>query len=324
MSMDKLQAMQVFTRVVDTNSFTRAADSLDLPKGSVTRLIKDLEAFLDTRLLNRTTRSLSLTAAGAAYYERCARILADIDEAEASFTDTPRSPKGKLRVDMAGSIGLLIVVPALAEFRARYPDIELTLGFGDRLVDLVQEGIDCALRIGPLDDSTLVARRVGVFRLLTAASPGYIAAFGTPRLPHELDGHTAVNYFSSRTGRMVNMNFQVAGEAFNIKVPSTLAANDGEAHLQCGLKGFGLIQIPRVLAQPYLERGELVEVLADWSPAPLPISAVFPHNRHLSPQVRAFVNWVAELFERCAPVRHVVAAPGATAPDAPARLAGAG
>ncbi|MCY0852477.1 LysR family transcriptional regulator [Cupriavidus sp. D39] len=306
--MDKLQAMQVFTRVVETSSFTRAADSMDLPKGSVTRLIKELEAYLDTRLLNRTTRSLSVTSAGAAYYEQCARILAEIDEAEASFTDAPRAPKGKLRVDMASSIGRLIVVPALDEFRAKYPEIELTLGFGDRLVDLVQEGIDCTLRIGNLDDSTLVARRVGVFRLLTAASPGYIREFGAPKSPHVLERHRAVNYFSSRTGRMINMNFQMAGEAMNVKVPSTLAANDGDAHLQCGLKGFGLIQIPRILAQPHLDSGELVEVLSEWNPASLPISAVFPQSRHLSPQVRAFVNWVAEIFERCTLLRN--SAPG--------------
>ncbi|WP_420998401.1 LysR substrate-binding domain-containing protein [Cupriavidus sp. 30B13] len=301
--MDKLQAMRVFTRVVETNSFSRAAESMDLPKGSVTRLIKELEAYLDTRLLNRNTRSLSLTSGGAAYYEQCARILAEIDEAEAPFTEAPRAPKGKLRVDMPSSVGRLIVVPALDEFRAKYPDVDLTLGFGDRLVDLVHEGIDCTLRIGNLGDSTLVARRVGLFHLLTAASPGYIREFGVPKSPHLLEGHRAVNYFSSRTGRMINMNFQMAGEAITVKVPSTLAANDGDAHLLCGLKGFGLIQIPRILAQPHLDNGELVEVLSDWNPAPLPISAVFPQSRHLSPQVRAFVTWVSETFERCTSLR---------------------
>ncbi|WP_420992174.1 LysR family transcriptional regulator [Cupriavidus sp. 30B13] len=311
--MDKLQAMQVFTRVVETNSFSRAADSLGMPKGSVTRHVKELEAFLDARLLNRTTRSLSLTSAGAAYYERCARILAEIDEAEASFTDAPRSPKGKLRVDMSGSIGRLIVVQALDEFHAKYPDIELTLGFGDRLVDLVQEGVDCALRIGHLEDSTLVARRIGLFHLVTAASPGYLERFGTPAALDDLQDHMAVNYFSSRTGRMVNMNFEAGGETVNIKVPSRLAANDGEAYLLCGMKGLGLIQISRVLAQPHLDRGELVEVLAPWRPAPMPISAVFPQNRHLSPQVRVFVDWVAEVFARCAAVRGDMPAPAAVA-----------
>ncbi|WP_454725264.1 MULTISPECIES: LysR substrate-binding domain-containing protein [Cupriavidus] len=313
--MDKLQAMQVFTRVVETSSFSRAADSLEMPKGSVTRHIKELEAFLDTRLLNRTTRSLSLTSAGAAYYERCARILAEIDEAEASFTDTPRSPKGKLRVDMSGSIGRLLVVQALDEFHAKYPDIDLTLGFGDRLVDLVQEGIDCALRIGHLEDSTLVARRIGLFHLVTAASPAYLERFGTPAALDDLQDHMAVNYFSSRTGRMVNMNFEAGGgDTVNIKVPSRLAANEGEAYLLCGLKGLGLIQISRVLAQPHLDRGELVEVLAPWRPAPMPISVVFPQNRHLPPQVRVFVDWVAEVFARCDAVRGDVPAPEPSAP----------
>jgi len=308
--MDKLHAMHVFTRVVDTNSFSRAADSLDMPRGSVTRVIQELEAFLKVRLMNRTTRSLSVTSEGAAYYERCVRILADVDAAEAEFAATRRVPRGKLRIDMSGSLGKPIVVPALGDFHARYPDIDLTLGFGDRLVDLVQEGIDCVIRIGALEDSSLVARRIGVYQLVTAASPEYLALHGVPRALESLGEHVAVNYFSSRVGRMVNLNFNVDGRAVNARAHSRLSANDGDALLQCGVMGLGLIQVPRVTAQPCLDRGELVEVLHDFRPAPLPISVVYPRNRHLSPQVRAFVDWTAELFGRRPEVQ----------PDVPAQV----
>lgn len=297
--MDKFQAMHVFTRIVETNSFSRASDSLEIPRGSVTRIIKELEAFLNVRLLNRTTRSLNLTSEGAAFYERCVRILAEVDEAESELAPHSRPPRGKLRVDMSGSIGKLLIVPALTDFHERYPDISITMGFGDRLVDLVQEGVDCVLRIGALEDSSLVARRIGQYHLVTAASPDYINRYGYPTSIEDLQEHFAVNYFSSRTGRMVNMNFHVDGSPLNVRLQSRLAANDGDAHLQCGLKGLGLIQVPRILAMPYLQRGELVEVLKEWSPEPLPISAVYPQSRHLSPQVRAFVDWVAEVFESC-------------------------
>lgn len=299
---DKLNAMQVFTRVVDANSFSRAAEALGMPNASVSTTIQALEAYLKIRLLNRTTRRLSLTPDGAAYYERCVRILADVEEAESSFTLSVKAPVGKLRVDMPGSIGRLIVVPALDEFQTRYPDIDLMLGFGDKPVDLVQEGVDCVIRVGELQDSTLVARRLGICEFVTAASPGYILRQGEPTSVDDLDEHVAVNYFSSRTGRVMNMDFLVNGKRIDIKMRSKLAANDADAYLNCGIKGLGLIQIPRLIADPHLANGELIEVLPDSKPLPLPVSAVYPTSRHLSPQVRVFVDWVAELFERNPPL----------------------
>lgn len=296
--MDKLQAMQVFTRVVDTNSFSGAADALHMTRSSVTTIIQGLEAYLKVRLLNRTTRRISLTPDGAAYYERCARILAEVEDSESSFSRAT-SPRGKLKVDMPGSIGRLLVVPALDDFHSRYPDIDLMLGVGDRAVDLIQDSVDCAIRIGPMQDSTLVARRVGVSEFITAASPEYLARNGTPSSLEELEAHTAVNYFSSRNGRIVEMDFVVDGKPVEIRMRSKLAANDGDAYLLCGLRGLGLVQVPHFLAMPHLESGELVEVLGKWRPSPFPISAVYPQNRHLSPQVRVFVEWVAELFENC-------------------------
>jgi LysR family transcriptional regulator for bpeEF and oprC len=291
--------MQVFTRVVDTNSFSRAADTLNLPRASVTTIIQNLEAHLNVRLLQRTTRRLNLTPDGAAYYERCVRILADIEEAEGSFSNNGKGPHGKLRVDMPGAIGRLIVMPQLCDFHTRYPDIELMMGFGDKPVDLIQEGVDCVIRVGTLQDSSLVARRIGVFQGVTVAAPQYLERNGTPKTIEDLQNHTAVNYFSSRTGRVMDMDFVVDDETIEVKMRGMIAVNDAEAYLSCGLKGVGIIQVPRFMALPYLRAGELVEVLPQWNPLPMPISAVYPHNRHLSPKVRVFVDWAAELFERC-------------------------
>jgi LysR family transcriptional regulator for bpeEF and oprC len=297
--MDRLQAMKVFTRVVETNSFSRAAETLELPRASVTVIVQQLEAHLKTRLLQRTTRRLNLTPDGAAYYERCVRILADIEETENSFAAGSRGPRGKLRVDMPGAIGRLIVMPQLDAFHVRYPDVELMLGFGDKPVDLIQDGVDCVIRVGTLQDSSLVARRIGVYQGVTVATPDYLERHGTPKTIEDLEQHVAVNYFRSSTGRLMDMTFVVDGEPVEVKMRGSIAVNDAEAYVATGLKGVGLIQAPRFMALPYLQSGELVEVLSQWKPLPLPISAVYPHSRHLSPAVRAFVDWVGELFERC-------------------------
>jgi LysR family transcriptional regulator, regulator for bpeEF and oprC len=297
--MDRLQAMQVFTRVVDTNSFTRAAETLDLPRASVTTIIQNLEAFLGTRLMHRTTRRLSLTPDGAAYYERCVRILADVEDTEASFQSGTKKPHGKLRIDMPGSIGRLLVIPALCEFHTRYPDIDLQLGLTDRPVDLVQEGVDCVVRIGALQDSSLVARRIGLFEGVTCAAPSYIERAGMPASLEDLENHKAVNYFSSRTGRILDWAFMVDGKEVEVKMKGMVSVNDADAYVTCGLEGFGLIQPALFMVLPHLQSGQLVEVLPELKPLPMPISAVYPHSRHLSPKVRVFVDWIAELFDRC-------------------------
>jgi LysR family transcriptional regulator for bpeEF and oprC len=297
--MDRFQAMQVFVRVVDANSFTRAADHLGLPRTTVTTIIQNLEKLLNVRLLNRTTRRLSLTPDGAAYYERCVRILADVEEAEAAFMDASRRPRGKLRIDTPAAIGRLILIPSLCEFHERYPDIELVIGMGDRPVDLVQEAVDCVIRVGELKDSSMVARRIGIFEGMTCAAPSYIESYGEPQTLEDLADHHAVHYFSSRTGRVIDWDFMVDGEAVEVKVPGVVSVNDSEAYMACGLQGFGLIQPPRFMALPYLQSGALKEILPAWKPKPMPISVVYPHNRHLSPKVRAFTDWAAEIFSRC-------------------------
>jgi LysR family transcriptional regulator for bpeEF and oprC len=297
--MDRFQAMQVFTRVVDANSFTLAADSLGLPRATVTTTIQNLERRLQVRLLNRTTRRLSLTPDGAAYYERCAGILADVEDAEAAFHDIARGPKGRLRIDVPSTIGRLILIPALCEFHSKYPDIELAIGLGDRPVDLVQEAVDCVIRVGDLRDSAMVAKRIGSFASVTCGAPRYLEKYGEPQTIEQLQNHHAVHYFSSRTGRTIDWSFVVDGVATDVKVKGSMSVNDAEAYVACGVQGFGLIQPARLMVLPYLESGELREVLSPWVPPPMPISVVYLHNRHLSPKVRVFVDWVSELFGRC-------------------------
>lgn len=297
--MDKFQAMKVFMRVAEANSFTRAADNLGIPRATVTTTVRNLEHALKVRLLNRTTRSVSLTHDGAAYYERCAGIIADLEETESAFRDVAKRPQGRLRIDVPSTIGRLILIPRLCEFRDRYPEVELVIGMGDRQVDLVREAVDCVIRVGELQDSTLVARRIGTTRAVNCASPDYLERHGTPTCIEDLQNHHAVGYFSSRTGRNFDWEFSVGGASVPIKVRSNVSVNDGEAYIACGLQGFGLIQPPRLLALPHLQSGALVEVLPHLSPTTMPISAAYMQNRHLSPKVRAFVDWVTALFQAC-------------------------
>lgn len=297
--MDRFQAMQIFVRVVDANSFTRAAEHLGVPRSTITTTIQKLERLLQVRLLNRTTRRISLTPDGAAYYSRCLQILADIEEAEASFRDVTRGPKGRLRVDVPPSIGRLILLPALCDFHTRYPDIELAIGMSDRPVDMVQEAVDCVVRVGALQDSSLVAKRIGTFESVTCAAPEYLERYGVPKTIDDVRKHRVVHYFSSRTGRNIDWSFMVDGQTSEIAMKGPVAVNDAEAYVTCGLKGFGLIQPAYYMVQPHLESGDLIEILSEYTPASMPISLVYLHRRHLAPQVRVFVDWISELFESC-------------------------
>ena len=294
--MDRLQAMKIFTRVVETNSFTRAADSLGLPRANVSVIIQQLETYLKVRLLQRTTRRLNVTPDGAIYYERCVRVLADIDDIESSLENRGMSPRGKIRVDLPSALGRTVLMPRVHEFHTKYPDVDLMLGFSDKPVDLIQEGVDCVIRIGVLQDSSLVARRIGFYQGVTVASPRYLEQFGTPNSIEELQTHTSVNYFWARTGRYMEFTFDVDGNAVSIPMKGRISVNDAEAYVAAALEGLGIVQAARFMALPHLQSGALVEVLEQWKPMPMPISVVYPHNRHLSPTVRVFVDWVAELF----------------------------
>ena len=294
--MNKLQAMEVFVQVVDAGGFTRAAEHMQLPKATVSTLIQSLESTLAVKLLHRTTRQVSVTADGAAYYERCLRILSDVREAEESLSRTRLSPSGRLRVDVPTGLASDILVPALPDFFARYPDILLEMGCSDRQVDLIEEGVDCAVRGGTLGDSSLIARRVGVLNFITCASPAYLARHGRPTHPSELQRHRCVNFFSSRTGKIFEWDFTRDGERVQMQLPGLIAVNDSNAYLAAGLAGLGVVQTATVMVDPMLADGRLEQLLSDWSTDPAPIHVVYPQNRHLSAKVRVFVEWVAELF----------------------------
>lgn len=297
--MDQIQAMRVFARVVETGGFTRAAETLDMPKGSATKLVQQLETRLKVKLLNRTTRRVTVTPDGAAYYERASRLLNDLDEMEAAMTLAQGKPGGRLRVDVGSSIASLIIIPALPDFYRRYPDIQLDLGVGDRPVDLISDNVDCVIRGGELSEQSLVARRIANMPLVAVATPAYLAANGTPAHPLDLEaGHTMINFFSPRTGRLFPNVFERDGERIEVGGRYKLSLNEGNAYLAAALAGLGVAQLARFQAAPHIASGELVEILPEWQHPLIPMHVVYPPNRHLSARVRAFVEWAAELFAR--------------------------
>jgi len=293
---NKLQAMEVFVNVVDSGGFTRAAEIMQLPKATVSTLIQSLEASLAVKLLHRTTRHVSVTADGAAYYERCLRILSDVRDAEESLSRTRLSPSGRLRVDVPTGLAGSVLVPALPDFFTRYPDIQMEMGCSDRAVDLVEEGVDCAVRAGQLVDSSLIARRVGILHFVTCAAPSYLARYGRPSHPDELTRHLCVNYFSSKTGKIIDWDFSRGAERVQVALPGHIALNDTTAYTAAGLAGLGIVQMPNFLLEPLVADGSFEQVLPEWSSDSIPVHVVYPQNRHLSAKVRVFVEWVAELF----------------------------
>ena len=294
--MNKLQAMEVFVQVVDAGSSTRAADALHLPKATVSTLVQSLESALSAKLLHRTTRLVTVTTDGAAFYERCVRILSDVRDAEESLSRTRQSPSGRLRVDVPTGLASEVLIPALPTFFERYPDIVMELGTTDRLVDLVEEGVDCAIRGGELLDSNLIARRVGVINFLTAASPAYLDRYGMPRHPRELERHRCINYFSAKTGKVYNWDFRRGDERIDVAMRGVIALNDSNAYVQAGLAGLGVVQMTDYQILQHVAAGRMVQLLSDWTSDPLPVHIVYPQNRHLSAKVRVFVEWVSELF----------------------------
>ncbi|OBU85528.1 LysR family transcriptional regulator [Chromobacterium subtsugae] len=294
--MDRIQAMQVFATVVDAGGFTKAAQQMQLPRATVSSAVQQLEAQLGVRLLHRTTRRVQLTLDGSGFYERCQQLLADFEEIEALFSQQGANPRGKLRIDVPGPIGRQVLAPALPEFFRQYPDIQLELGVTDRPVDLIQEGVDCVIRVGQLGESRLVARRVGMLAQGNYASPAYLASFGEPRSPDDLARHQAVNYASPSSGKVFAWEWQRDGEWQERALSAKISVNQVETYLACALAGLGLIQLPRYDAAPHVAAGRLVEVLADWPPPAMPVSVLYPHRRHLSRRVQVFVEWASALL----------------------------
>lgn len=302
--MDRFDAMQAFVRVVEAGSFTKAATTLHMSKTSVTQLVQQLEARLRVRLLNRTTRRVALTADGAAYYERAVRLLADLDDAETSLSSAAALPRGRLRVDVPSPLARMILVPALPEFYARYPDIQLDMGVSDRVVDLIGDKVDCVVRGGEIADQSLIARHVGDLQLGLYAAPSYLQRAGRPSHPRELENthHRIVGFLWARAGKPVPYAMQCGGESLKVQGRYALAVDDGNAYLAAGLAGLGILWLPDYMAKAHRQRGELVPLLEHWRLEPMPLYLAFPPNRHVSAKLRVFIDWIVELMAQHAPV----------------------
>lgn len=297
--MDQLLAIRAFVRIAEAGNFGRAADQLDLPRSTISKLIQDLEGSLGVRLVQRTTRRTTVTPEGAAYYERALRLLADLEDMDAEARRVRASPRGRLRVDVGSVLANLALIPALPDFQARYPDIELRLGVSDRPADLVGEGIDCVIRGGALAESSLVARKLCELQMVACAHRAYIDAHGLPAHPDALrSGHRLLGYFSSLTGRAFPLRFERGGEAIEIQPEGAAAVNESTAHVTALFAGLGVGQAFRFALQPHLDSGTLVEVLPDWDQPRFPLYAMYPQTRHMNAKVRVFVDWAVEVFGR--------------------------
>ena len=295
--MDQLLAMRAFARVVESGGFTRAADSLDVPLATVSKLVRELEAHVGVRLLQRTTRRVTVTPEGQDYYAKSTRILRDLEDIDASFNLARGKPRGHLRVDVGGSTARDVLIPLLPDFVSRYPDIRIDLGVSDRSVDLISDNVDCVIRGGPLQSSSLVGRRLGEAALITCATPGYLKQYGTPAYPDELkNGHRLVSYVSSLTGRAVPFRFERDGEKTEIKVDHRMGVNESNAHLAACVAGLGIVQTFAYAAEASLREGSLVEILKRWRPQPYPFHVVYPQSRHVTHRLRVFIDWLLEGF----------------------------
>nr|WP_218166187.1 MULTISPECIES: LysR family transcriptional regulator [unclassified Pseudomonas] len=286
--------MKVFVRIYERSSFTLAADDLNLPRATLTHTLNQFEAWLGTRLLERSTRRVRPTLDGEAYYLRCVQLLAELEEAELAFRSV--APKGRLRVDLHGTLAKYFVIPALPQFMARYPEIELSISEADRFVDLIAEGVDCVLRAGTLGDSALIGRRVATLRQVTCASPAYLRKYGEPKRLADLGEHRAVNYVSRTTAKLFPFEFMVDGQVQEVTIEGALSVFGAEIYAASAVAGLGIIQCPHYRIAELINQGVMQEILIDTPPPPMPVSVLYPQNRHMSPRVRVFVDWLAEIF----------------------------
>ncbi|WP_458071217.1 LysR family transcriptional regulator [Rhodanobacter sp. BL-MT-08] len=295
--MNTLEAMQIFIRVAELTSFTRAADSLGIPKASASTAVQQLEASLGARLLHRTTRKVQMTHDGQAFYERSKDLLADVDELQSMFQQGEQSLRGRLRVDMSGGVARLFVLPQLAEFMQAHPLLELELSSTDRLVDLVREGFDCVLRVGPLVDSSLVARPLGAFRIINCASPAYLERHGTPRTLDDLATHQLVHYVSTLGARSPGWEYPDGSGYASLPMAGSITVNNSDSYTAACIAGLGLIQAPAAGLQPLIDAGRLVEVMPDCRAEPMPVSLLYANRRNLPRRVQAFMAWITQVLQ---------------------------
>jgi LysR family transcriptional regulator, regulator for bpeEF and oprC len=297
--LDQILAIRTFVRVAEAGSFAKAADTLNLPRSSVSKLVQDLEAHLGTKLVERTTRAVTVTTEGAAYHERALRLLADLDDMDGTVAGSRSTPKGRLRVDVGSVLANHIIIPSLSDFQRQYPDIDLMLGVSDRSADLIGEGIDCVIRGGSLADSSLKARKLCELDYILCAAPTYLEGRELPTRPDEIEAHRVVSYFSASSGKRFPLRF-LRGNERTEYVPTSngISVNESTAHLNSLVAGLGIGQSFGFLAKPHIERGALVELLPRWKPENHSLHLVYPGDRFPNPRLRAFADWVTGVFER--------------------------
>ncbi|PZU34978.1 MAG: LysR family transcriptional regulator [Acidovorax sp.] len=294
--MSPFDRMHIFVRVAKLASFTQAAEALGIPKASASTAVQQLETQLGTRLLHRTTRRVQLTQDGQAYYERCKDLLADVDELQSMFQHPDGAGlKGRVRIDMSTGMARNVVVPRLPELLARHPGLEVELSSTERRVDVVREGFDCVLRTGAVVDSSLVARPLGLVRLVNCASPAYLRAHGTPRSLADLPGHRLVHFVNTLGARSAGFEAVVDGALVLTPMQGALTVNNAEAYMAGCLAGLGLIQVPHLGVVDLLARGDLVEVLPQLAAPPMPLTLMYANRRNLPRRVRTVMDWLAQV-----------------------------
>ena len=295
--MDRFDSMRVFAKVVESSSFAGAAARLDISASMVTLHVKELEERLGVRLLNRTTRKVSLTETGRAYYERCTRLLADLEETEQAVSDMHAAPRGELHVSATPAFGILQLAPAMSDFTTRFPAISVELMLSERKVDLVEEGFDVAVQVGELPDSSLITRQLAPCRMVVCGAPSYFEKHGKPRTPVDLTAHNCLTVAGTGSPHYHAWRLMAAdGAALNILPMGNLRTNSGAVLIVAAIAGHGLAFLPTYLVGDALQSGRLVTVLDDYMAPPLPLRALYPHNRYLSAKVRVFVDFLTARF----------------------------
>ena len=296
--MQNLQPLLIFITVADMGSFTLAADSLGIQKGRASTAVRQLEEDVGVRLLHRTTRSVQLTEDGRAFHARARDLLADVDDLHSMFASDEVALRGRLRVDLPSEVARTTIVPALPAFMATHPQLELEVSSTDRQVDLVQEGFDCVLRLGPIGDESLIARPLGKLRMVNAASPAYLARYGVPRSLGDLERqkHRAVHFAPTLGAKPYGWEYPHGESYARLQLPGALRVNSVQTYEAAGIAGLGLIQAPLLGIGGYLESGALVEILPDFRRKPLDVALVVAHRRNLSRRVRAFMEWIEKVL----------------------------
>ena len=294
--MDQIQAMKIFIRIAELESFSRAAEDLDIPRATVSTTLKRLEQRLGVRLFLRTTRQVKITDEGKIYYQRCLHLLAALEETDTLFAHHKNQPSGIVRIDMPHSLARERVIPALRAFYQQYPQINLILSANDNAINLLDQGVDCVLRAWPSEDDNLQSRHLTDLVQLTCASPAYLALRGTPQTLVDLQSHQAVGYFFAHQRAETHLEFRVGGNTEKIMLPATLTVSGADAYVAAAKAGFGLIQASKLAIAQELAQGTLIEVLPEYPPPPMPLYIMDPPGRFLAPRIRALLDWLISLF----------------------------